>query len=228
MKKLLFLMLLLAACRPDPGEPDYGDQDQWIDAGDDDDDDTPDPDNLPGIVPFEAGDQRLSMGTFYEGPCAVCVEIDEVTNHFYIYQNEFTGGVTFQSSPSDDRVEGYASDELQHNGEGWMGGGIHWDEPIFLSDWDVLRVALKSDVAVFENATIGMNGGGTEVTVTVSDYGFVADGAWHSLEIPLADFAAGGADLSAVEVAMVLIVQGGESGDVLLIDDLYLTQLADE
>jgi hypothetical protein len=224
----LAALSLAFGCRPDPGTPDYGGQDQWLSDAGDDDDATDDPDDLDGIVPWEQGDERMGLGALYEGPCLVCVQIDDISNHFYVYSNEFTGRATFQTERSDDRVEGYESEVWQHSGEGWMGGGIHYDEPIFLEDWHVMRVALKSSDPVYDGAQITMTGGGDSAAVGVADYGFVSDGEWHGLEIPLTDFAAGGADLSSAKEVFVLTVAGGEAGNSIAVDDLYLARLDDE
>jgi hypothetical protein len=53
-------------------------------------------------------------------------------------------------------------------------------------------------------------------------FGFSADGEWHHLVIPLADFAAAGVDLSQVTGPLIVAGEGGAEGDVLYIDNLYL------
>lgn len=216
-------VLLLVGCRPDPGAPDYSGQDEWLapeDAGDDDD--TPDPDFLLGPDPFEDGEARLSLGVFYESGCSVCLQLDDLTSHLYIFANEFTGGFTFSQGVSDERVEGYESDVIQHLGEGWLGGGVHWDDPFDLSSWTTLSVGLRSSAAAFEDLEIHMTGGDGEVAVTVSDYGFEADGDWHQIEVPMSAFA--GADLSTVITPFVLILAGGAADDELFVDNLFFTQ----
>ena len=64
---------------------------------------------------------------------------------------------------------------------------------------------------------------GAEVLASVDavDYGYVADGEWHTLSIPLSDFS--GLDLNAVNIAFSLTSEGGAQGDQLLFDNLYFT-----
>ena len=59
--------------------------------------------------------------------------------------------------------------------------------------------------------------------VLASAYGYVADGAWHTLAIPLVDFVADGLNLSAVSSPLNLTGPGGNAGDVLLLDNVYFT-----
>lgn len=101
--------------------------------------------------------------------------------------------------------------------------GIHWDMSRDLSGWQVLHVSVKSEDSTMATARVGMtDAGGTEVQIALSDYGFVTDGEWHTLEIPLADFAGEGVDLSAVAVPLIVAGDAAEAGDELRIDDLYL------
>ena len=53
--------------------------------------------------------------------------------------------------------------------------------------------------------------------------GMSADGAWHTLVIPLADFVADGLNLAAVSSPLNLTGPGGDAGDVLLLDNVYFT-----
>ena len=62
-----------------------------------------------------------------------------------------------------------------------------------------------------------------EVAFSIEDYGFVADGEWHALQIPLQDFVDRGLDLSAMVSPLILSNEGGDSGDQLLIDAFYYT-----
>ena len=63
----------------------------------------------------------------------------------------------------------------------------------------------------------------TEGILTAADYGFVADGEWQHIAIPLADFEAEGVDLTDIEVALMLILEGGAADDMLRIDNVYFT-----
>lgn len=197
------LLLLLAACRPDPGAPDYPARDPWVIEGDDFYDD-----------PLHPGEERLSLGIFYEGPATETLVVDDVDNHFYVYEN------TFSVTTTDDRWEGYTADALVHGALAWWGGGIHWDVPQDLSDWDALHLVVQTEDTVAWQ--VGLTGGGVESRVDVADYGLVVDGAWHELLIPLADFA--GADLATVSVGLLLVGESGETGDTQIIDGVYYTR----
>lgn len=198
------ILALLLACRPDPGAPNYPDPEPWV----------PDEDEDFYADPLGEGEERLGYGVFYEGETTEALVIDGVDNHFYVYDGTFTVETT------DDRWEGYVADELVNAGVGWWGGGVHWDVPRDLSGWETLHLAARTDASV--SWSVGLSGGGTEARVTVSDYGLVADGEWHVLAIPLADFAA--ADLTAVTVGLLLVGEGGEAGDRVAIDGVYLTR----
>ena len=76
-----------------------------------------------------------------------------------------------------------------------------------------------------ESGALGSAGdstGNTAASVMASDYGYSDDGEWHHLEIPLQVFADGGVDLSEVLIPLRLGGMGGESGERLLVDNLYL------
>lgn len=198
------ILALLLACRPDPGAPDYPERAPWTRGADDDF----------YADPLADGEERLGYGLFYEGETTEAIVLDEVDSHFYIYESTFTVSAT------DDRWEGYAADELTHAGGAWWGGGVHWDVAHDLSGWEALHVALRTeDLADW---SIGMAGGGREARVSVGALGLVPDGEWHALEIPLEAFAA--ADLSAVTVGLLLVGEGGDAGDAVAIDGLYLTR----
>ena len=50
------------------------------------------------------------------------------------------------------------------------------------------------------------------------------DGEWYTLEIPLQDLVDSGLDVTQVTAPLVLIGQSGETGDILLVDAVYLNQ----
>ncbi|MBK9366769.1 MAG: hypothetical protein IPN01_10660 [Deltaproteobacteria bacterium] len=198
------LILLLWACRADLGEPSYPDPEPWVD-------DTGSS-ALLGPDPYVEGERRLSLAIFYEGGAS---EVDP-TDHFYIFEN------TFSVSPSDERVEGLSSDLWVHTGGPWWGGGIFWDEARDLSGWTTLNVDLRAPAeGGLSGVDLGLVGG-VEGRVNAAAAGFSADGEWHHLVIPLADFAAAGADLALVTSPLVVAGEGGAEGDVLYIDNLYL------
>jgi hypothetical protein len=204
--RALLIVLALTACRENPGTASYPDRPVFVDVGDD---------FLDGSAPWE-GQERLSIGAFYEGGATETVVIDDIVTHLYVYDN------TFSVSLSTDRVEGLSSDEVVANNVGWVGGGIHWDSPRDLSAWTAMHLALQSENSDYNGLTIGMNGGDVEFSIEASDYGFVPDGEWHDVTISLTDFT--GVDTTQVGVALILLDDGVGDGAILRVDDVYLTQ----
>lgn len=204
------LMWGLMGCRPDPGAPQYPAREPWDPAGDD-------PDFVQGEDPYEEGEERLSIGIFYEGGASEVLPIDDETRHWYIYEG------TFSQTFSDDRTEGLVSDAITLTGaQPWWGGGVTWDTPTDLSAWTTMHIAFASRDASFAAFDIGMGDGVTEGRVNAADAGFVNDGAWVSLRVPLASFA--GVDLSRVTLPLLLASGSGAAGDILRVDDLYFTK----
>ena len=173
-----------------------------------------------GPDPYEEGDERLSVGLFYEGGSSQVIEIDDTTRHYYIYSNTYT-----QSSDTSVLVEGRESAKLTHGSVGWFGGGLTWDVAEDLSAWTTMHVSVRSRSSDFEAMNIHMssNGGAQEGILSVTDYGFVADGAWHHLSIPLSDFVGEGVVLSAINSPFVFVGAGGSDGSELWMDNLYFT-----
>lgn len=217
MRALLPLVLLvLAACRPNPGVPDYsGMASLFGDGGVNM--------SLAGPDPYVPGSRRLVFGAFYEGGSSVELPLD----HYFIFSNSYT------TVPSDDRVEGLQSDELDFNGTAFWGGGLFWDKPTDMRGWTTLHVSLKSDatnlaVIALRTLYLGPAPASTEITVAVkaNDYGYVNDGQWHTLAVPLADFVKQGLDLSRMRSPFTLgndvSSATAKTGDVLLLDDVYV------
>ncbi len=205
---ILSLLLSFSACRPPSGPDDYASQEYIPDAA------------MPIDLILAEGEERLSLGIFYEGPFTQEVLIDDVSSHFYIYEESFSL-IAFDG----DRIEGLSCDLLTHRGGAWWGGGVHWDEARDLSEWSTLHLSLKSDASSFESLQLAMNNSDTaQAKLNLSPYGFKTDDAWHSLEIPLADLEQQGLDLTQVMAPLVLIGQAGMSGDRLLIDAVYLSR----
>ena len=174
------------------------------------------PSGDPMVDPFQAGEKRLSVGRFYEGGKSDSVEINGENTHLYLYEN------TVALEASEDRLEGMISDGIVHGGNAWWGFGIHWDSTRDLSAFGTLYISLKS--TTFTNIEIGMTGANNDRhIVKASAYGYVNDGMWHTLAIPLADFAGDGLNLSAVSSPFNLTGPGGSAGDVMLLDNVYFT-----
>lgn len=211
-------LLTLTACRPDPGPDDYASQEAFrFDAG------APRPENyVEGPDPWVEGEARLSVGLFYEGGATETVTIDDVTAHFYVYENTFAVVAEGQG-----QREGLSADRIVHAGTPWWGGGVHWDTPRDLSAYTTLHVSLRSADAAFREVKLGMTSGAegsasrVETQLPATDYGYSNDGAWHDLAIPIADFEAKGLDLGAVSIPLLLGGGSGTSAESLLIDDVY-------
>ena len=210
-RALVLLLLVLAACRSGLDDSDYESQESFDLAVTPVDGEEP---GLPGPDPFEAGEQRLAVGAFYEGGSSELVEIDNATSHMYLYDN------TVSVEEVEEPLEGRAAHRLVHAGGDWWGMGLHWSEPRDLSGWVSLHVSFRSES--LPEVEIGLNGASDDRhVVRASDYGYAADGEWHTLQIPLADFAARGLDLSAVTSPLSLGGAKAEAGDFVLIDNLY-------
>lgn len=206
------LWLLLLACRADPGDPSY--PDPFAESGSDTETDG----YTEGPDPF-TGEPRLSLGLFYEGEATDERIVDDVNAFYYIYSNTYS-----QYEDSDDFVEGYVSDVLVHAGGAWWGGGVTFNTAADLSEWTTMRLSMRSDSDAFADITVRMTGG-DEAVLDAADYGWAADGQWHTLVLPTADFQSAGADMTAVTSPFVLVGEGAASaGDELRIDDLYFTQ----
>lgn len=206
---VLLIMLLALACRPDSGPDDYQSQELIADAA------------IPLTLPLAEGEERFGLGLFYEGETSEEVIIDDLMSHFYIYEETFSM-IGFEG----DRIEGVQSDRITHRGGGWWGGGVHWDEPRDLSAWDELHLSLKTSEMSFSVLELAMNNSDTEQTkISLNDYGFVTDGEWHDLNIPLSALSDRGLDLSQVSAPLVLIGGRGEIGDTLYIDAVFLSRI---
>jgi hypothetical protein len=153
---------------------------------------------------------------FYEGSASEVVPIDGTTASYYIFVagNE----LTYDQTSDPDRVEGRQSDLITLAGTPWWGGGIIWEPARDLRPWTTLCLSLKSNDLNEVNVTVGS---ATEVPLPAGDYGFVDDGDWHNMAIPLADFETRGVDLSAIRVAFALGGVGG-AGARLLVDNVYM------
>ncbi|NOK10795.1 hypothetical protein [Corallococcus exercitus] len=220
MKKPVWgLLLLLAACRPDPGPADYTGQE--LPDNLDPDGGTQPSDLLPGPFPYEAGQRRLMVGIFYEAGRSEEIILDNVDSNFYLYENT----VYVESDP--DHVEGKSADRIVQNGKPWMGFGVHWKQTRNFDAWKTLHVSMKSSDAAFVNVKVGMSSGtGTSekgYQLALTSYGWANDGEWHHLAIPVADYVAAGLKLNDVSSPFTFAAEGGTAGQSLLLDNLYFT-----
>jgi len=205
----LVFVAAATACRPDPGASRYDQQEPFPhdDGGDA---------SLPGPNPYQPGQRRLSVGAFYEGGASDVIPVDNMASNLYVYSDTVT------LLPDPDHIEGKTSTRATHAGQTWWGFGVHWMMARDLSSWTTLHVSLKSSDAAFAAVDVGMNNA-NPVFVHAPDYGYANDDAWHSLAIPVADFAAAGLDVTQVAAPFVLSGGAGSGGEKLLIDDVYFT-----
>lgn len=205
------LLLLGAGCRGDAGEPDYTSLKPTFDRLL-----TDAPPPKEGPDPYVQGQERLSLGIFYEGGFSETVPLDGATANYFIFEGTFT-----QDAVSDDVVEGVLADRITLAGLTFWGGGIIWDpNPRDLTKWKTLAVSLRS--TSIEKVNVTMGSAGNEAALDAAKYGYKADGNWHNLRIPLADFAASGVDLAAVRFAFGVGGPQAGAGQEIFVDDVYM------
>ncbi len=189
-----------------------------------------------GPNPYQEGDERLSLGMFYEGGYSTEIPVDEQTSFFYIWVQEGTDTPTFSQSPTTDAVEGNLADEITAGALGWFGGGVSWNVAKDLSVWKTMHISVQSEDSVMEDLEIGIGGqtssegscsgvGTRQNWETISDHGFVADGEWYHLEIPLDDLDLC-LDLSQVIEPFMILTSGlsaEDAGSQVVLDNLYFT-----
>ena len=212
MRRALFVAALVVAgaagCRPDAGPNNYANQEPFPDGGNV---------SLPGPDPYVPGTPRLNLGAFYEDMASQTIVIDNKTTHLYVYQVGMMN--TANLLPDQDRVEGLTSTQIIDLGLGFVGLGINWDSPKNLSTWTKMHVSLKSKDSAYETLMLGINA--KTIYLDPTKYGYVNDGRWHNIIIPLADYVAGGVDLTMVDAPFVINAGAGVTGDSLLVDALF-------
>ena len=202
------IALFLLACRPDPGSPQYPQMDELPNFG--------------GPDPYEEGEDRLTLGLFYEMESSENYLIDNTNRFFYIWNN------TFDVFAANDFIEGYGADNIVVRNLGWWGGGVFWSEAADFSEWTVMNVSFKSNDDDLTGLEVGMGQGDGEILhwFSAEEHGFVHDNEWHNLTIPLAgawDF------IDPTQIQMPFNVRGnGPEGVEVLIDNLYFTKEASQ
>ena len=202
------IVLLLFACRPDPGNPQYPGMG-----------DLP---NFGGPDPYEEGEDRLTLGLFYEMESSENYLIDNTSRFFYIWNQ------TFDVFAANDFIEGYAADTIVVNDLGWWGGGIFWSEEADFSEWTTMNVSFKSSDEELTGLEVGMGQGDGEILhwFSAEEYGFSQDNEWHSLSIPLAE---AWDVIDPTRIQMPFNIRGnGPEGVEVLIDNLYFTKEGDQ
>ena len=220
--KLVDRSLLCAAfilgCADD-GSPDYSSHVGLV------------PPDVKGVEPdpFEPGDERLSVGWFYESGRSDEVELNGATRNWFIFVTDINNPattLTATQATSGDRLEGPRSDALTLLGTPFWGAGIIWDNAIDLSDWTTLHVSFKSSDPSFASFELTLQSGddAAGVVINPTSYGYTNDGQWHTLQIPIQDVVNRGFDPSRVRSPFIVGGPGGQAGDVLFIDNLYMTK----
>lgn len=222
MARLLLIpalsLLLLGACREDPGPVDTELLEGW--------ENPPElfPEPVEGPDPYIEGENRFAIGLFYEGGRSDFAPVDGTTSNYFIFE-AFPGGPLTYTSLEDTRsaVEGLTATRIAHAGLTFWGGGIFWNAPRNVARWELMHVSLRSSAPSFADINLGLQSGGTDFFLSAADYGYVNDGEWHHLVIPLSDFVEDGADLSGLTSPFIMSGGAGASGDAFFIDALYWT-----
>lgn len=222
---LVALVAAIAGCRADPGTADYGSF-PVITNGEDDP-------FLEGPNPFTPGTPRLTIGG-YEGQATESILVDNVNRFFFLFDTvgDGSGQFTVFADTSSDRIEGLESIIFEHQGTGFWGAGWFWYVAEDISAYSTLYISAKSNDAGFEDFQLRMQSGDdrpvdpsqddvTEASVSASTYGYVADGEWHNLEVPLSDFASQGLDLTSIRSPLFFLGGEGDSGEALRIDNVF-------
>ena len=173
-----------------------------------------------GPNPYRVGNERLSVGIFYEGGSSEEYRLnppDRDLQVFILDPNDPEGTLTVDITGTDDRSEGRSADRFTFRYD-WFGCQvIYQDGPENLSAWKTLFVSLKSSDKSATDFEITMNG----KAVSAATYGFVNDGNWYHLAIPTQDF---DVDLTSVDRPFGLNGKNLVVGETLIVDDLYFTK----
>ena len=225
----LLAFSLVGGCTPDLGTPDYSDQVGLREPVD------PFPPVPPD--PYQPGDDRLSVGYFYETGRSETIPINGVTTNYFIFvvdQNRPGQTLTGSQSDSSDRLEGLISIEFTTTDQPFWGAGILWGEATDLSEWTTMYVGFKSSDESFERFDLTLQSAATlpnepppdprSVVLDPRNYGYTNDGQWHFLRIPLQDAIDLGWDPSNVRSPFIISALTAQAGDQMLIDNLYFTK----
>ncbi len=226
---LALLLFGLAACRADPGSYDYSEHPDIVarNSGE----------FLPGPTPYDPTVPRLFPVEFFYEPVGNerIYPLNGVNTFLFIFDTagDGTGQPTLQPIPvtSSDRVQGSVSTRIVLNGLTFWGFGVFWNAPHDLSQYSTFNISMRSTnedtETSFDEVTLSFASGAAEpsrpflLEVPATDYGYVNDGAWHSLTIPLSDLVDAGWDPTSVRTPFAMGGLEGEFGDTLLVDDVY-------
>jgi len=149
--------------------------------------------------------------------------LDDVSGHLY----NWDGTVSFNSVyPAFD-----GTDVLSFRSSGvaaWWGFGLFSQKPLNFENYSNGYLNLMLRTVSTETFKIAVNGanntaGDVEFKNGSDPYGFVRDGKWHQLQIPMTDLTKKGLDLSAC--GNIFTISGGKTTDI-GVDDIYLSESA--
>ncbi|HKM93268.1 MAG TPA: family 16 glycosylhydrolase [Prolixibacteraceae bacterium] len=147
--------------------------------------------------------------------------INNVSGHLYNWENT----VAFNAL-----IPAYEGEEVlsfrSTGGAGWWGFGLFSSNPLNLNKFTdgYLNLMLRTNASQTFNISVeGANK--TKATIEFKNnndpYGFLRDGKWHRITVPVSDLLQQGLDLSAC--ANVFTMNGSTIGDI-AIDDVYFSE----
>lgn len=221
--------LLIAACGPEIDDPDYTTHSQYG---------APRP-FFVGQRPFDPAVPRIGFRQFgYEGRQTESALADFLTlrQTRFIFVFDTAGDGSGDSTISnvndvEDRVEGIESFEVTHAGFTFAGAGIFDNEPRDFSEFVVFHLALKSEFPSLTDISLNFESGirrpadapgniSGSAVIRASEYGYVNDGAWHFLDIPMRDLIDQGFDPARFR-NFFYSLGAANAGETFLIDDVY-------
>ncbi|MGL1887618.1 MAG: PKD domain-containing protein [Reichenbachiella sp.] len=145
---------------------------------------------------------------------------DGNTAAIYVWENTM---LPVETTPS----EGLAAMAYTAGTVGWMGMGIHANNPINISAFGCADGAMHLDLKTDQTNDFAIKmgtEGGTIAEILFNNgsdpYGFIRDGNWHSVVIPLSDFA--GIDYTNVTELFQFTAGSNITGEIAF-DNIYLT-----
>lgn len=227
------LLSFAAGCRDGADTPDYSHHPDLFPIED------RDPVRVEHPDPWIPGEERLVLDLGYEGQYTERIPLDSDINQFFIFLLP-NGALTFDPAESEDSADGLRSFAVVSNGSPFWGGGYFftWQRYDF-TPWTVMAISLRADTQTdsYEDVELFMasrpptpdgsdpaDAPEVSASVMASEFGYLNDGAWHHLRIPVKRFVDQGFDPTQT---WAIGYSGGESateGDKLLIDALYFTR----
>ena len=105
---------------------------------------------------------------------------------------------------------------------GWDGWALKIDSSIDLSAYSNLHISLRSTDIGNIKINIFDSNSDSEVAVDATTYGFSNDSSYHDLLVPLS--AIGNLDTTDINYYITLQTDGGSSGQIYYVDNIYFTK----